>query len=105
MGKKPAAAVLVLIALGAVGAVGVPSASGDDCPEGWVCGVTAPPVPPDQAGNPQPVTIEADQNPDVPPSVGVDLGLPQPPHRKACHAKKHKHDASAAKKGCRKKRH
>lgn len=97
-------ATLAVLAVSIAAVFGAPSALGDtDCADGWVCGVTEPPIPPDQAGNPTPVTTDWVPIPDVPPSVGIDLGLPQPPHRKACHARKHKHHASAAK-TCKKKR-
>jgi hypothetical protein len=97
-------AMLVTLAVSITALIVAPGAAADACvPEdGWVCGVTAPPVPPDQAGNPQPVTIEVVQNPDVPPSVGVDLGLPAPPKHATC---KRRHKAhSASPKRCRKKR-
>jgi hypothetical protein len=104
---RSARAALAVVAVSIAALFAVPGALADDgcVPEnGCVPGEVEPPLPPDQAGNPQPVTIDWVPIPDVPPSVGVDLGLALPPHRKACHAKKHKRDASAAKKSCRKKR-
>jgi hypothetical protein len=95
-------ALLAMLAVSIAALVGAPGAVADDCPQedGWVCGVTAPPVPPDQAGNPQAVTIDWTTIPGVPPSVSVPLGLPAPPH-KAC---KHKRKHAATAKKC-KKRH
>jgi hypothetical protein len=101
----------IVLALGAILIAGIfafnaaPGAAADDpCPpEGcWVRGEVEPPISPDQAGDPHPVTIEATQIPDMPPAVTFDLGLPAPPkHTKCRHKRKH---ATASKK-CKKKRH
>jgi hypothetical protein len=90
---------MAVVAVSIVALFAAPGALADD---GWVIGQVEPPVPPDQAGNPHPITIEADQIPDVPPSVGVQLGLPAPPKHASC---KRRHKAhSASPKRCRKKR-
>ena len=75
-----------------------PAAGAED--DGWVHGEVAPPIPPDQAGDPQPSTGDWSQIPDVPPEIRVPLQIPPPP---SC-SPKQKHKASAAKKGCKKKR-
>jgi hypothetical protein len=86
--------------------VGAPSANADDpcLPEnGCTPGQVEPPIDPGQAGDPIPVTVEWTPIPDVPSSVVVPTGLPDPSHRKAC-AKKRAHKASATKKKCARKR-
>jgi hypothetical protein len=95
-------AMLIALAVSIAALIGAPGAVADGCvPEdGWVCGVTAPPVPPDQAGNPQPVTIDWQQIPDAPPYVTVPMPVYAAP--KACKAK-HRHNTPHAKK-CKKKR-
>jgi hypothetical protein len=99
MTVRPLAPLLALAAICALGVFAVPSAGADECPDGWVCGVTAPPVPPDQAGDPQSVTIEAIQIPDVPPYVVVPMPVYSGP--KACTPKHHQR---AAHKKCKTKR-
>ena len=81
------------------------AAADDPClPEnGCIPGEVAPPVPPDQAGNPQGVTVDWTQIPDVPVSVTVSLGLPAPPPHKTC-KKKRKHAAASKKCQSRKRR-
>jgi len=88
---------LVMLAATIAALIGAPSALADDpcLPEnGCVPGVVEPPLDPDQAGNPQTMTIDW-QIPDVPPSVTVDIGLPSPPtpKHKTCKQKR-KHAAS-----------
>ena len=85
--RKAVTATLAVLSVSVAALLGAPGALGDtSCPspspDGWVCGATEPPIPPDQAGNPLPITIEADQIPDVPPSVTVDLGLQAHPKKK-----------------------
>jgi hypothetical protein len=96
-------AMLATLAVSIAALIGAPGAVADGCvPEdGWVCGVTDPPVPPDQAGDPKPVTIDLQQIPDVPSSVTVPLGLPAPPHKTCKQKRKH---AAASKNKCKKKR-
>jgi hypothetical protein len=94
---------LAVLAASIAALLGAPGAlAEDDCVPENGCGppVVAPPVPPDQAGDPQAVTIGATKIPDVPPYVTI----PMPPYAapKACKAK-HRHSASHPKK-CKKKR-
>jgi hypothetical protein len=104
-GRRVVLALGAMLIAGAFAFSAAPGAAADDpcLPEnGCIPGEVAPPVPPDQAGNPQAVTIEATQIPDVPPAVMIDLGLPAPPkHKKCTHKRKH----AAASKKCKKKRH
>ena len=104
LGRRIAIAVGATLVAGVFAFSAAPGAAADDpcLPEnGCVPGEVEPPVPPDQAGNPQPVTIDWVPIPDVPPSVGVPLGLPAPPHQTCKHKRKH----AAASKKCKKKRH
>jgi hypothetical protein len=96
---------LTVLAVVAAALFAAPSASADDpcLPEnGCVPGEVAPPLPPDQAGDPQTVTIDWVKIPDVPPYVEVPLGLPAPPKGKC--AKHRAHSGSAAAKRCKRKR-
>jgi hypothetical protein len=95
---------VALASLGSAGALLAPTAGADDpcLPEnGCVPPVVAPPVPPDEAGDPQAVTISATRIPDVPPAVIVPMPLRSPPTAKACKAK-HRARASAQKR-CKRK--
>ena len=100
----------IWLALGAVVIVGglafaAPPGAGADDPclpeQGCVPPVVAPPLSPDEAGDPQAVTIEATQIAPVAPYVIV----PMPPYSrpKACRGK-HKAKAASPPKKC-KKRH
>jgi hypothetical protein len=95
---------LTALAVAAAALFAAPSASADDpcLPEnGCVPGEVAPPLPPDEAGDPQTVTIDWVKIPDVPPYVVVPMpALPSP---KACKAK-HRHGSSPKREKCRKKR-
>jgi hypothetical protein len=86
--------------------LGAPGALADEpcLPEnGCIPGEVEPPIPPDEAGNPQPVTVDWHPIPDVPPAVTFDLGLPAPKHS-TCKQKR-KHAAASKKCKLRKKRH
>jgi hypothetical protein len=105
--RKARGAAVAALAVAIAALIGAPSALADDpcLPEnGCVPPVVAPPVPPDQFGDPQPITIGAIRIPDVPPYVDI----PMPPYtgtatgHKGC---KHNHARNAsATKRCKKKR-
>jgi hypothetical protein len=97
VGWAALATLVVMIAL-----VAAPAAPADEClPEnGCIPGEVAPPVPPDEAGDPQPVTISSTQIPDVPPAVTY----PAPPYSAPKKCKKKHHRATARKK-CHRKHH
>jgi hypothetical protein len=105
MKGRIAIAVIALAGLCSAGAVIAPAAGADDTclPEnGCVPGVVAPPIPPDEAGDPQAVTIGATQIPDLPPYVNVPMPPYSGPPAKACKAKHHR--STSARKGCKRKR-
>jgi hypothetical protein len=100
---KARTATLAVVAALIAALLGAPGALADtSCPDGWVCGVVEPPVPPDQAGDPQPVTIGATQIPDVPPYVDIPFPGYQSPGPTACKAK-HR-SGKPTSRHCRKKR-
>jgi hypothetical protein len=85
--------------------VGAPGAAADDpcLPEnGCVPPVVAPPLPPDQFGDPGTESLGASQIPGLPPYVEVPLPITAPTH-KTCKQKR-KHAAAAKKCKSRKKR-
>jgi hypothetical protein len=99
-------AVLTVFAVAIAALMVSPTAFAEDpcLPEnGCVPGVVGLPVPIDQAGDPQPVTIEWVPMADAPPYIEVPLGLPAPPKGKCA---KHKaHSRASAAKRCKRKRH